>query len=83
LVGVAVNVTELPEHTVSAAVEILTDGATVGLTVMARELDIADAGDAQVAVDVIVHVTAAPLVSVVVVNVALLVPALAPFTFHW
>ncbi len=40
------------------------------------------AGTAQVAFDVITHVTIAPLVRVVVVKVALLVPAFVPFTFH-
>jgi hypothetical protein len=52
------------------------------LIVMVIELDVADAGDAQVAVEVIVQVTTAPFVKVVVVYVALLVPALVPFTFH-
>ena len=41
------------------------------------------AGTAQVAFEVITHVTSCPLVSVVVVYVALFVPTLAPFTFHW
>ena len=44
---------------------------------------VAEAGTAQVAFDVITQVTTAPLVSVVVVYVALLVPTLVPLTFHW
>ena len=40
-------------------------------------------GTAQVAFDVITQVTTAPLVKVVVVYVAELVPTLVPFTFHW
>jgi hypothetical protein len=43
---------------------------------------VALAGTAQVAFEVITQVTTAPLVRVVVVYVALLVPTLAPFTFH-
>ena len=43
---------------------------------------VAVAGTAHVAFDVITQVTIAPLVRVVVVKVALLVPAFVPFTFH-
>ena len=50
---------------------------------MVMPLLVADAGTAQVAFDVITHVTIAPFVNVVVVYVALFVPALVPFTFHW
>jgi hypothetical protein len=82
LPGVAVNVTELPGQTEVDAVAMLTVGVTDPLIVMVIELDVADAGDAQVAVEVIVQVTTAPFVKVVVVYVALLVPALVPFTFH-
>ncbi len=63
----AVNVADAPEHIVVAGVLILTDGATDGVTVIVIELDVAVAGDAHVAVDVMTHVTACPVVSVVVV----------------
>lgn len=51
-------------------------------TVIVSELDVAVVVDAHGALDVMTHVTTAPLVSVLEVNVALLVPALVPFTFH-
>jgi hypothetical protein len=82
LVGVAVNVTELPEQTVVAGVVTLTDGVTDGVTVIVIDPDVAVAGDGQAAVDVITQVITAPLVSVVVLYVALLVPTLVPLTFH-
>ena len=82
MVGVAVNVALLPAQILVVPVAILTVGTTDGFTVIVMELDVAVAGDGQVAVDVITQVTDCPLVSVVVVKVALFVPALVPFTFH-
>ena len=82
MVGVAVNVTEAPEHIVVVGVVMLTDGVTAGLTVIVIAFDVAVVGDAQVAVEVITQVTIAPVVSVLVVYVALLVPTFVPFTFH-
>jgi hypothetical protein len=82
LVGVAVKVTELPEHTVVVGVVMLTDGVTDGLTVIVIDADVAVVGEAHAAVDVMTQVTTAPLVRVVVVYVALLVPTLVPLTFH-
>ena len=61
---------------------MLTDGVTVGFTVMVIVFDVAVVGDAQVALEVMTHVTTDPVARVVVVNVALLVPAFVPFTFH-
>ena len=52
------------------------------MTVMVSELDVAVVGEAQEELDVMTHVTTAPLVSVVEVYVALFVPTLVPFTFH-
>jgi hypothetical protein len=78
-----VNVTELPVHTVVAGVDILTEGITDGFMVIVIELDVAVAGSAQAELEVMTQVTACPLVSAVVVKVALLVPALVPSTFHW
>jgi hypothetical protein len=59
-----------------------TEGVTVLLTVMVTVLEVALVGLAQVAVEVSTHVTVAPLVSAVVVNALLSVPALMLFTFH-
>ena len=47
--------------------EIVTEGVTTGFTVIVIPLDVAVAGLAQVAVDVITQVTTWPLVNVVVV----------------
>ena len=82
LVGVAVNVTDEPAQTVVLGVVILTDGVTAGFTVMVMPVEVAVVVVGQEAFDVITQVTICPLVSVLVVNVALLVPAFVPFTFH-
>lgn len=67
MVGVAVNVTELLAHTVVVGVLILTDGVTVGFTVMVIEFEVAVVGDAQVALEVITQVTTDPVAKVVLV----------------
>ena len=67
MVGVAVNVTDALGQTDVDGVLMLTDGVTDPLTVIVSELDVAVVGDAQVAVEVMVQVTTAPVVSVVVV----------------
>ena len=82
MVGVAVNVTEAPAQTVVVGVVMLTAGTTLGLMVIVIELDVAGLPVTPPRFEVITHVTIAPVVSVVVVNVALLVPAFVPFTFH-
>lgn len=61
---------------------MLTDGVTAGFTVIVMVLELAVAGLAQVAFEVIVQVTVCPFVSVDVVYVAALVPTFEPFTFH-
>ena len=78
------NVTELFVHVGLAPLvsAMLTDGVTVGFTVIVIVFDVAVVGDAQVALEVRTHVTTDPVARVVVVNVALLVPAFVPFTFH-
>jgi hypothetical protein len=50
---------------------------------MVIPLLVTEAGKAQAALLVSTQVTTSLLLSVVVVKVALLVPALLPFTFHW
>lgn len=82
MVGVAVKVTEAPGHTEVVGVVILTVGADDEVTVMVIALEVAVAGDAHAAVEVITHVTICPLVRVVVVYVGLLVPTLVVPTFH-
>jgi hypothetical protein len=83
-VGVAVNVAEAPAHSgfVPVVSAIETAGVTAAFTVMVIPFDVAVAGLAQDAFDVITQVTTCPLVNVVEVNVALLVPAFTPSTFH-
>ena len=82
-VGVAVNVTLVPAQIVVALAEILTLAVNVGLTVMLMLFDVAgEPVKHGVALLVKTTVTASLLFNVVVVNVALLVPAFTPFTFH-
>ena len=80
---VAVNVTLVPAQIVVALAEILTLAVNVGLTVMLMLFDVAgEPVKHGVALLVKITVTAVPLVNALVVNVALLVPAFTPFTFH-
>lgn len=83
LTGVAVKVTLLPLHTVVAGVLIDTDGTTLGVTVIRIALDDTLVDDAQAALLVSWQETTSLLLRDVVVNVALFVPAFAPFTSHW
>ena len=82
MVGVAVNVTEVPEQMVVAVAEMLTDGVTEELTVIAMVFDVAIVVLTQVELLVSTQLTICPLVNEVVVNVELLVPAFVPFTNH-
>lgn len=68
-------------HIVVVPVLIDTEGVT-DPTVIVMVFEVAVVGEAQAELDVSTHVTVCPLVSVVVVNVALLVPAFVPLTFH-
>ena len=45
--------------------------------------DVAEDGDAQEELDVIIHVTTCPFVSEELLNVGLFVPTFVPFTCHW
>jgi hypothetical protein len=83
LVGVAVNVTDVPEQIVVALALTLTVGVTSAFTVVAMLLLLAVAVVTQVAFDVITHVTASPFTKLLLLYVALLVPTLAPFNRHW
>ena len=75
--------TDVPAHIfVPGLATTDTDGVTSGVTVIIIPVLVTEAGLAQVAVLVSSQVTTSLLANVVVVNVALLVPALVPFTFH-
>ena len=81
--GVAVKVTLAPAQIVPPGfAEIFIEGTTTGFTVIVMLFEVAVVGLGQVALLVKTQVTTCPLVRVVVVNVALLVPALTPFTLH-
>ena len=82
LVGVAVNVVLLPAQIVNDGVDMLTDGVTDELVVIARSLLIAVVGLAQGALLVITTDTMSLLAIADVVYVALFVPTLAPLIFH-
>lgn len=57
MVGVAVKITLVPEQIVVAEAAILTDGTTVGFTVMVIALDVAVDWVTQVSEEVITTVT--------------------------
>ena len=63
----AVNVTEEPAHVglVPDVIAIVTDGVTLGFTVIVIVLDVTVAGLAQVAFEVILQLTISPLANVV------------------
>ena len=82
-VALAVNETLVPGQIVDELALMLNDGTPLLFTVMVIELEVAVAVVTQVELDVITQVTTCPLVSDVVVNIGLLVPAFTPFTFHW
>ena len=73
----------MPGHTGVVPVIVPGVAGVPGFTVIEMLLLDADAGEAQVAFDVKTTLTISPLVRLVVVKVALLVPAFAPFTNHW
>ena len=82
MVGVAVNVTEVPLHIVVEEAAMLTLGSTL-VDVMVTGLLVAVGVDAQARSLVRITVTTSPSLSVLVVKVGAFVPALAPLTCHW
>jgi hypothetical protein len=50
----------VPAQIVVAEADMLTEGVTTEFTVIVRALEVADAGEAHVAVDVITHVITSP-----------------------
>jgi hypothetical protein len=85
LVGVAVNVTEVPAQIAPEGIDaILTLTGRFGLTVITIAFDVAGLPVAQVAVEVISTVITLPFSRVVDVYVASVSPGIAiPPFFHW
>ena len=83
MVGVAVNVTDVPEQIVVADADILILTGRFGLTVIVIVLEVAGLPVAQVALEVITQTTVFPFANELLVYVALLVPTFDPFNFHW
>ena len=81
-IGVAAKLTDVPGHIVVADGAIDTVGMTLSFTVIRMLLLVTEAGEGQVAFDVIITVTLSLLVRPVEVKVELLVPTLTPFTCH-
>ena len=81
MVGVAVNITLFPEQIEVDEALIETEGVTE-LVVMAMTLLVAVAVVMQLALEVIITLTWSPLINVLEVNVAELVPAFVPFICH-
>lgn len=78
----AVKVTDPPAQIVVADAFTVTEGVTEPVTDMVMLLLVTVTGRAQLALLVSTQVTTSLLARVVVVNVALLVPALFPFILH-
>ena len=81
LVGVAVNVTEVPLQIDVVLAAILTLGSTL-VDVMVTGLLVAVGVDAQARLLVRITVTTSPSFNVVVVNLSESVPLLTPLTCH-
>ncbi len=82
MVGVAVNVTDVPEQMEVELAAIDTEGVTE-LVVIMMVLEVAVEVVVQLALDVMITVTWSPLTREPVVNVEEFVPAFTPFTCHW
>ena len=82
MVGIAVNVVLLPVHIDSDAVLILTEGITIALVVIVRELLMTVGVFAQIALLIITTVTTSLLARALVVKLVLLVPTFTPLIFH-
>jgi hypothetical protein len=84
LVGVAVNVTLVPEQMADDGdAAILTLAATAGFTTIVIVLEVAGLPVAHVFEDVMTQAIVFPFVNAASVYVALLVPTFTPFFFHW
>ena len=76
------KITEVPGQIVVDDAAIATAGVTTAERVIVILLEVAVAGNAQAALDVMITVTLSPFVNAAVVYVAAFVPALTPFTCH-
>lgn len=81
-IGVAVNVTDVPEQIAEDVELIFTDAGPGGTTVIVIELDVVGEPLAQLKLDVMITVTTSPLTKVLVVWIVEFVPTLPPFTCH-
>ena len=61
---------------------MVTPGVTFGFTTIAIVFDVAEAGNAQVKLDVILTLTRSPLAKVLLLYTAEFVPTFIPLTFH-
>ena len=84
MVGIAVNVTDVPEQIIFPGLAaILTDGVNTGFTVIVILLLVAGLPVAQgVALEVRITLTTSLLFKVELEKVALFVPTFDPFTCH-
>ena len=74
------NVIGSPAQIVLPVEVILTEGVTEGFTVIVIPVEVAVAGEAHSALEVMITVTTSPLLRVVLVKVEAVAPALVPFT---
>ena len=82
MVGVAVNVTEVPVQIVVAEAAMLTLTGLFGFTVMFTVFDVAGLPVVQVSDEVMTQFTASRLFRAALVYVALLLPTAVPFRYH-
>jgi len=82
LTAVAVNVTGVPRQMLFCDATMLSDGVALELTFMVRLLLFTLAGTLQVASLVITQLILSPLAKLLLLKVALFVPALLPFISH-
>jgi hypothetical protein len=82
-VAVAVKVRFVPAQTLADVQAILTLALVEVLTVTVIAFDVAGEPVAQERLEVMIQLTTSFVTSVFVVNVALLLPTLAPLTSHW
>jgi hypothetical protein len=81
--GIAVKVTFVPgQMDPEGLADMLTDGVTVGLTVIVTVLDVAGLPDTQEALLVIWQIIWSELMRALLEYTALFVPTLLPFFFH-
>jgi len=83
LTGVAVKVILVPAHRVVALALMLTDGVRLLTTVKVMAFELTTGAAVQGALEVSWQVTISPLTQPEAVYVALLLPTLLPFFFHW